>query len=95
MKFDVNVKDNISKEIAAKLKELDAVPREAIKEFISLTPIDKGNARNHTKLQGHVINADYQYAKRLNEGWSKQAPKGMIDPFFQWYEKRIKEIVEK
>jgi hypothetical protein len=39
-----------------------------------------GNARRKTKLQGNEIQADYPYAKRLEEGWSTQAPDGMTKP---------------
>jgi hypothetical protein len=44
------------------------------------TPVDTGNARNNTKLSGDKILAQYPYARRLNDGYSKQAPDGMSKP---------------
>lgn len=46
----------------------------------SITPIDSGNARRNTFSRGDTIYAQYPYAKRLDEGWSKQNTKGLIDP---------------
>jgi hypothetical protein len=67
MKLDIKVNDTISKDLLEKVKELNRLPKEALKEFVSLTPIDKGNARNQTRLQGNTINANYPYAQRLDE----------------------------
>ena len=39
-----------------------------------------GNARRKTVLRSNEIQANYPYAKRLEEGWSSQAPKGMTEP---------------
>jgi hypothetical protein len=52
----------------------------AYKTFKSVTPIRSGNARRKTKKEGKRIVADYPYAQRLEEGYSKQAPKGMTEP---------------
>lgn len=54
--------------------------KEAYNYFVSITPIDSGNARRNTTLQGDEIHANYPYAKRLDQGWSEQAPKGMTKP---------------
>jgi hypothetical protein len=56
------------------------IAKESYKFFKSRTPIRSGNARTHTFLDKNVIEADYPYAVRLNEGWSKQAPDGMVKP---------------
>jgi hypothetical protein len=56
--------------------------------FVSITPKDTGNARNKTVLKqskgfssrNNKIHAKYAYAGRLDDGWSKQARKGMSDP---------------
>lgn len=56
--------------------------------FKSITPVRSGNARNNTKLKkgkqfdtrSNKIQAKYPYAGRLDEGWSKQATKGMTGP---------------
>lgn len=55
------------------------------------TPIDSGNARKKTKLRGDTIKSDYAYAKRLDEGWSNQAPKGFTEPTI----KEIDRLIDK
>lgn len=92
IKVGTSVKDNISQAIKDMKKEVDSIPKEALKEFIQLTPIDKGNARKRTSLEGTTIKANYPYAQRLDEGWSKQAPKGMVQPLEKWLDKRINKI---
>jgi hypothetical protein len=52
----------------------------AYRTFVKNTPIRSGNARRKTRLQGNTIDAAYPYAQRLEEGYSKQAPKGMTEP---------------
>ena len=52
----------------------------AYPEFYKKTPVKTGNARNHTTRTKDEIDAAYPYAKRLDEGWSKQSPKGMVQP---------------
>lgn len=90
--FDQKELDRLVKELR---KEAAALSQASLAKFVSLTPIDKGNARRNTKLRGKdVIVADYPYAERLDTGWSKQAPRGMSEPFEQWFrnytEKRFK-----
>jgi len=89
----MNFKGMYAKQLKEIQTELKALPKEAHKEFVALTPIDRGNARRKTKLEGNVINANYPYAQRLNEGWSKQAPKGMEEPWNKWLEKRLNKII--
>lgn len=50
-----------------------------------------GNARRKTKLQGNEIQANYPYAKRLEEGWSSQAPDGMTEPTIEEVRKYVKQ----
>lgn len=52
----------------------------AYKAFVKNTPIRSGNARRKTKKSGNTIDANYPYAQRLEEGYSKQAPQGMTEP---------------
>jgi hypothetical protein len=60
---------------------------DAHKFFVDNTPVRSGNARQRTRLQGDSIVADYAYAERLNEGYSKQNPNGMVDPTVEHIEK--------
>ncbi len=59
------------------------------------TPIDSGNARNRTKRQGLTIRSKYAYAGRLDEGWSKQAPKGFTEPTINELDKLIRNYIKR
>lgn len=73
-----NITDRL-KDIKTKLSEKN-LSKVAHTEFKKTTPIRTGNARSKTDLMGNQINADYPYANLLNQGLSKQAPKGMTEP---------------
>lgn len=73
-----NITDRL-KEIKSKLSEKN-LAKVAHAEFKNTTPIRTGNARAKTDLMGNKINAEYPYANLLNQGLSKQAPKGMTEP---------------
>lgn len=68
-------------------RELQAVSRQAHNFFVSITPINKGNARRRTRLVNGNIEANYAYAEHLDEGSSKQAPQGMTEPTIKHIEK--------
>lgn len=56
----------------------------AHKKFVEHTPIRSGNARRNTKLQGTTIDANYAYAQRLEDNYSKQTNgKGIVEPTIQ------------
>lgn len=94
LSVSVKFTEEITKMTKAIKKDLAALPKEAHAEFVSLTPIRSGNARRRTDLVGSTIRADYPYAERLDNGWSKQAPRGMTKPFEKWFERRVKQITE-
>lgn len=73
-------------------RKLDKVPTEAHKVFVANTPIRTGNARRKTKLQKNTIAANYPYAQRLDDGYSKQSPRGMVEPTMKFIRERIKQI---
>jgi hypothetical protein len=89
--LNVNTMSSSLKRIQKKLAQ---VPKEAFKEFVSDTPIRSGNARRKTKLKGKTIVADYPYAKRLDEGYSKQSPDGMTKPTEAFIKKRVAQILK-
>jgi hypothetical protein len=68
----------------------NTIAAEGAKYMQSITPIKSGNARRNTKVNGNLIEADYPYAKRLDEGWSKQNQIGLIDPTMKHMEEYIK-----
>ncbi len=59
--------------------------------FKEKTPIKSGNARRKTVKdnQRKTITGDYPYAQRLDEGWSKQAPEGMVQPTIDYINQRL------
>ena len=67
---------------------------EGAKFMRSITPIDKGNARRNTYAEGDTIHANYPYAKRLDEGWSKQNQIGLIEPTIKHLEDYIQSKVK-
>lgn len=81
------------KSIQAKLNKL---PAEIHTTFVGVTPKKTGNARRKTRLiANRTIRAGYPYARRLDNGYSKQAPQGMIKPTKLWARKRLKQILRK
>jgi len=111
IKLDVKVNNvKVEELLKRQRRQLQMLPTNALIEFKTLTPIGKpetwkspppknyvpGNARRSTKLVNNdTIEANYPYAVRLDEGWSRQAPKGMIEPFKQWLAKQIQKISRK
>lgn len=102
MAGEINLRlDQITKNLAD-----DRLAKEAYKTFYNETPLgdpsswktpkpskgyQPGNARRKTILKDNEIFADYAYARRLDEGWSKQSPKGMIEPTIEAVQRYIKE----
>jgi hypothetical protein len=97
----VDIKVNLNFEpkrqvLKNQIKKVEQLPQKAADYYKSITPIDTGNARKNTKLEGDkTIHADYAYAQRLDQGWSKQAPKGMTKPTEQWLKGQFKKIFKK
>lgn len=83
-------------EINDRLKQLKTnlsarvIAAEAYREFYKLTPERSGNAKRNTRLRNDEIQADYPYAQRLDEGYSRQAPRGMTEPTIKHIKKFIK-----
>ena len=86
-------KDTITPSIRRMRAALEQLPKSAFKEWVKLTPIDKGNARRSTRLNQNTIDAQYPYAQRLDQGYSKQAPKGMSEPVTQFINSDMKRIM--
>ena len=68
------------------------LPPKAHKFFRRTTPIDTGNARRKTSLDGNTIRADYPYANRLNEGYSRQAKRGMTQPTIAYIRRELRKL---
>jgi hypothetical protein len=82
----------------AKLKQvLDEknLTKVAYSYFKEVTPVKSGNARKQTTSSGNEIRASYAYAKRLDNGYSKQAPDGMVKPTVDYLNAYIKKQLGK
>lgn len=94
MTLKVDIKDAISKLNFTK-QIPDRIVKQAYQFFVDKTPIRSGNARRKTKLNDKTIEANYPYAQRLDEGYSKQAPKGMVDPTLREIDRLIRAELRK
>lgn len=86
------VSNNIGRRLDKIKTDLQQLPADAHTKFVSITPIDTGNARRSTSLRGTAIDANYPYAVRLNEGWSRQAPAGMTDDTIDFIRDQIRKM---
>lgn len=76
-------------------KRLRQLPRLAYNEFVRQTPKRSGRARRRTQLKNNTIHANYPYASRLDEGWSRQAPDGMTKPTEQYIKDYVDQTMRK
>lgn len=88
-------RNNISPSLGKIQVKLKALPKEAYQFWKKITPIDTGNARRRTRLQGRKIKANYNYAVPLDKGHSKQAPQGMSKPTEKYIDQRLRRIMRK
>lgn len=94
MKFSL-VKDGITPDITRAQREIGQVAGEAFKIFRSHTPIRSGNARRKTVLKNKItILANYDYAVRLDQGASNQAPDGMTKPTEAYMKRTFDKILK-
>lgn len=88
----------MANEISRQLKYLereldpDKLAQKAYRFFVSKTPEDTGNAKRKTTISGNIINAQYPYAGRLDQGYSKQAPQGMTKPTEEYIKNHIERL---
>ena len=74
-----NITDRLNKVLGTLNSRTIAI--EAHKKFVSVTPVRSGNARRKTRLNNTDIEANYPYAQRLEDNYSKQTKgKGMVQP---------------
>lgn len=88
-------KNSINPSLTRIQRGFSTVAKETIDFWIRSTPKDSGNARNRTTLKGNVIEANYPYARRLDEGYSKKAPKGMSKPTEQFFKRLMNRLIRK
>lgn len=69
---------------------MQKLPGEMHEEFVKQTPIRTGNAKRSTELKSNEIQGNYNYANRLNTGWSRQAPNGMTEPTIEFARAKVR-----
>lgn len=89
-------------DILRRFKEIEqasnpqAMAQIAYKTWVKFTPIDTGNARANTQLNGTEIHANYAYALRLDRGWSRQFKgQGMSKPTIAELQKYVQKTIGK
>jgi hypothetical protein len=87
--------DNISRDIERRQAQLAKLPEQAFQVFRESTPRATGNARKNTRLRGAVIEANYPYAQRLDDGYSPKSPQGMTQPTEQFLQKTADKIMKR
>jgi len=96
LRVDIQFNNNLTPAIRKIQQALKKYPQQAEDKFVSLTPVRSGNARNNTVLKNdQTIVANYPYAQRLDQGYSSQAPNGMVAPFEKWIAAKVKQIFGK
>ena len=88
VKLTVNTKE-FSDLVRLAKQDIEQVRDDAFDYFHAITPYRTGNAKSKTSLTGNSIRANYPYAGRLDEGYSKQAPSGMTEPTIEHIEKKL------
>ena len=71
-------------------RKIDKLKSDAADYFKDVTPIRTGNARSKTRRDRDAIKANYHYATKLNEGYSRQAPKGMTEPTIEFIQDQVR-----
>ena len=94
MRIKLKVNEKISTNCKRMRAQVEELPTRAYMFFKKITPIDTGNARSRTRLTGNTIRANYNYAGRLDEGYSRQAPNGMVVPTREFIEKELRKIMK-
>lgn len=84
-------KNKVSNLLSVETQLVDQIYR----HFHDITPYKTGNARAHTILVKNRIVAGYPYAEKLDQGYSKQAPKGMTGPTEEFAKKIITQAIQK
>jgi len=80
-----------------RMEKLQELPQKVVDEtypfYKKTTPKKGGNARDKTRQNKLQIKSEYGYAGRLDEGWSKQAPKGFTSPSIDFMERMFKKLL--
>jgi hypothetical protein len=97
MKVEVLGVDNALKFIGKEVEQqIDVVAQVYLEEAQKATPIKSGRARRSwnkdVQRQGFTVENTVPYIGRLEEGYSKQAPKGITGPTLRRANKRTQRL---
>jgi len=95
VRVKLDVKSNVAKTMNEYSKLAKTVAKKTYTYFRDITPERTGNAKRRTRLKDTTITADYNYASKLDEGYSRQAPEGMTQPSIDYMEKTFNDEVKK
>lgn len=84
------IQDTMTASLTRLRTQFQQLPQQAYDYWKSITPKKSGAARRRTSLARKTIMANYPYASRLDQGYSKQAPRGMSAPTSQYIRRLIK-----
>lgn len=88
------IQDKMTPDLIRKVRLLrERLPKETYDQWVSNTPRRTGNARRSTILSGNTIKANYNYAVPLDDGRSRQAPRGMDHPTWEWFKRRVRQLL--
>jgi hypothetical protein len=85
------INDKMTSRLQRFIKDLEKVMPDAYDVWLRNTPKDKGGARQRTSLKGNIIHANYPYADKLDQGYSKKST-GMSEPTKDFITKRLKSL---
>lgn len=89
-----------SKQFFKRMKKLDKLPEHLTKKGEKVmkenTPVAGGRARANTrKISKTKIKANYPYAGPLDEGRSKQAPRGFTTPTIEFWKEEADRYIKR
>lgn len=88
----------MAREFERRIKQLNqqlnskTMADQAFDVFYRNTPVRTGNARRNTGVRNSEIDAAYPYAGRLDDGYSKQSPRGMTEPTIKFLQDYVKKV---
>jgi hypothetical protein len=88
-------RDKMTPSLRRMARGVKELPEFAFNAFVGYTPFRTGNAISKTRLNRTVIEANYPYAKRLDEGYSKQARRGMTEPTLRDVKRYLQRTIRK
>jgi len=91
----VKTTDKITRSLQRIEQKIDQLPKQAFDYWVKITPKLSGNARQRTRFARDKILAQYPYAERLDQGYSKKAPQGMSQPTQKFIDQEMRKLLRK